>query len=323
MIDELKALRAVIQHRSLTGAAAALHLTQSAISRRIQQLEETLGGDLLDRTSRPPTPTPLGNRIYERSQSILVAIDQLLLLASENAAPAGILRIGVTHAISDAVIAATAGRLTAAFPLLDLRLRTAWSPSLTDLISNGALDAAVILLPSGGRPSPAVDGERIASLEVVIVQSKAHPTFAGKVRMSELADQRWILNPQGCGYRAEIERAIGLVGKNLRVMIDTYGMDIQLRMIASGMGIGVIPKKLLLASPARDELAIVNVQDFSVTLDMWVVHPSELGNLKSAVELFVAAIAADITTPKPTSITKSRPRSSPRKVSRSRSGKVR
>jgi DNA-binding transcriptional LysR family regulator len=56
MIDNLKALAAVIDNKSLTKAASRLSLTQSAISRRIQQLEEALGGTLLDRTQRPPSP---------------------------------------------------------------------------------------------------------------------------------------------------------------------------------------------------------------------------------------------------------------------------
>jgi DNA-binding transcriptional LysR family regulator len=55
MIDNLKALAAVIDNKSLTKAASRLSLTQSAISRRIQQLEEALGGTLLDRTQRPPS----------------------------------------------------------------------------------------------------------------------------------------------------------------------------------------------------------------------------------------------------------------------------
>ncbi len=51
--------------------------------------------------------------------------------------------------------------------------------------------------------------------------------------MTALAKEGWILNPQGCGYRAELERAIGEIGESLRVVVDTYGTEIQLRMIAS------------------------------------------------------------------------------------------
>ena len=56
MIDNLKAFAAVVDSKSLTKAASRLFLTQSAISRRIQQLEEALGGTLLDRTSDRRVP---------------------------------------------------------------------------------------------------------------------------------------------------------------------------------------------------------------------------------------------------------------------------
>jgi hypothetical protein len=80
MINNLKALAAVIDNKSLTKAAPRLSLTQSAISRRIQQLEETVGGALLDRNQRPPSPTALGRRVYEQSLPILRAVADLISL---------------------------------------------------------------------------------------------------------------------------------------------------------------------------------------------------------------------------------------------------
>src|SRR5260221_8233775 len=97
MIDNLKALAAVIDSKSLTKAASRLFLTQSAISRRIQQLEETLGGTLLDRTQRPPAATALGQRVYEQALPILRAVDQLVALTRRDAAPTRTLPIGMAH----------------------------------------------------------------------------------------------------------------------------------------------------------------------------------------------------------------------------------
>jgi DNA-binding transcriptional LysR family regulator len=87
MIDNLKAFAAVIDSKSLTKASSRLHLTQSAISRRIQQLEEVLGGPLLDRTQRPPSANALGRRVYEQSLPILRAVNDLMTLTRKDAAP--------------------------------------------------------------------------------------------------------------------------------------------------------------------------------------------------------------------------------------------
>src|SRR5271170_5187138 len=65
MIDNLQALVAVVEAQSLTKASARLYVTQSAVSRRLQQLEETPGASLFDRAQRPPAPTAMGLRVYE------------------------------------------------------------------------------------------------------------------------------------------------------------------------------------------------------------------------------------------------------------------
>src|SRR3981081_2456387 len=96
MFDNLKAFAAVVDGKSLNKAAARLHLTQSAISRRIQQLEEALGGALLDRTQRPPSPTALGRRVYEQSLPILRAVNDLMTLTRKDATPTGTVRFGLS-----------------------------------------------------------------------------------------------------------------------------------------------------------------------------------------------------------------------------------
>jgi len=70
MIENLQAIVAVVEAQSLTKASARLCVTQSAVSRRLQQLEETLGASLFDRTQRPPAPTALGLRVYEHALPI-------------------------------------------------------------------------------------------------------------------------------------------------------------------------------------------------------------------------------------------------------------
>jgi DNA-binding transcriptional LysR family regulator len=292
MIDELRAFTAVVDEKSLTKAASKLHLTQSAISRRIQQLEETLGASLLDRANRPPNPTLLGSRVYEKAVAILRDVDQLVALPREDAAPSGTLRLGVTHAVGDMILASSIKRMKQEFPLLDVRLRTEWSTGLSQQVIRGDLDAAVILLPAGAKPPAPLIGRYVTSLDVAIVQSKQRPAFDRGVSMSALAKEGWILNPQGCGYRAELERAIGETGENLRVAVDTHGTEIQLRMIASGLGLGVVPRSVLRASMSFEEISIVEVFDFSMTLDIWLVHLRELGNLTKAIDALRETVAA-------------------------------
>jgi DNA-binding transcriptional LysR family regulator len=291
MIDNLKALAAVIDTKSMTKAASRLCLTQSAISRRIQQLEDALGGAVLDRTQRPPSSTALGQRVYEQSLPILRAVDDLMTTTRKDAAPTGTLRFGMSQAIGDVILADAVEQLSVEFPTLDVRVRAGWGDSLAAQVGAGDLDAAIVMLPAGTRLAAPLIGRTIATVDVAIVQSRRRPRVRQAVALADLAKQDWILNPTGCGYRAGLESAVGESDRGLRVVVDTYGMEIQLRMIASGLGLGLVPRSVLRASASRNEIAIVEATGFAMQLNIWLIHLKEFGNLKRAIEALAATVA--------------------------------
>lgn len=292
MLEDLQALVAVVEARSITKASTTLHVTQSAVSRRLQHLEEVLGASLLDRAQRPPAPTALGVRVYEQAVPIVRAVEDLMAMTQEKSEPIGVMRLGVAQGIGDVVLADAVKRLQDGFPRLDLRLRTDWSRGLSQQVADGGLDAALVMLPATSSPSSGLQGRYLAPVRTVIVQEKKRSRFRRPVRLVHLAKEAWVLNPLGCGYRAAIESAMGQRDGDLRVAIDTYGTDVQLRMVAAGHGLGLVPVGALRASPVREQIAIVDVSDFSLSLDAWIIHRRQPGNLRKALEAVVAVVAA-------------------------------
>lgn len=129
MIDDLKTFVTVIDEASLTRAADILCVSQSAISKRIQRLEQLLGAELFDRDSKPPRPTALANRVYEQAVTLLGAWSHLLDVAHEGAAPSGTFRFGLPHAVADATLFDAVLKMNELFPALEIRLHTEWSPA--------------------------------------------------------------------------------------------------------------------------------------------------------------------------------------------------
>jgi DNA-binding transcriptional LysR family regulator len=146
-------------------------------------------------------------------------------------------------------------------------------------------------LTSPSRPPEGFAGRFITTLEVLVVQCKRKPLTDRHTDIEALANQPWILNPQGCGYRAALERAMGSTGKNIHLSVDTHGTEMQLRMVAAGLGLGLIPRKVLNRCSSFNDLTVVEVNDFSLRLDIWLVHPSQVGNLKQATELVGQTVA--------------------------------
>ena len=285
MLEELKAFTAVVDRSSLTKAADALALTQSAVSRRVQQLEEMLGATLLDRSSRPPTATAVGRRVYQSATALLRDLDRLMGIPKDDGEPSGTLRLGLPQVVADVALFEAAVGLKAAFPGLDLRCRTEWSSGLQLQVTNGELDAAAVMVPSGSAPPARARGSFIATLDVLVVQSRQAPIARKPVSIADLAEQQWILNPQGCGYRAALQRAMEGVGKQVRLGIDLHGTETQLRLVAAGLGLGLAPTRLLADSRFLKDLCPVEVVDFALKLDLWLLRAPELGNLSRALEV--------------------------------------
>lgn len=285
LFEDLRAFIAVVDQRSLTRAAEALCLTQSAVSRRIQHLEDTLGAQLFDRNSRPPVPTALAHRVYEQALPLMLGARQLLDIPRDDIAPTGTFRVGLAQAAGEMVLFDAVRRLRSAFPSLDLQLHTQWSAPLRDQLEHGDLDAAVMLMPAGSTAPERLGGRFIASLPVVVVQSRHRPLLTASADIGSLAGQEWILNPLGCGYRAALERAMGGAGRKLRLIVDLIGTELQLQLVAAGMGLGLVPRHVLNASAWSDQLVEVDTPGFSLQLDVWVVHTLQMGNLKRAMAL--------------------------------------
>src|ERR687897_2516704 len=103
-IADMQALVAVVETGSLAHAAVKLHLTQPAVTRRIQRLEETLGLRLLDRDSKPARPTPDGRAAYTECVRVLAAADGLKAVAGRRPDGDAMLRLGVSHGAGDLVL---------------------------------------------------------------------------------------------------------------------------------------------------------------------------------------------------------------------------
>jgi DNA-binding transcriptional LysR family regulator len=283
MIDELRSFVTVVEEASLTRAAHKLCVTQSAISKRIQRLEEVLDAQLLDRNSKPPVVTALAHRIHEHAVPLLAAFDRLMRISKEDGAPSGRLRFGLPHAIADIILFDILTAMRDTFPTLDVTLQSEWSPSLLRLLHSGILDVAAIMTPKG-TPPEGYAHRLVAEVEVVIVQSSERPLIPRHASLSAIASKEWILNPEGCGYRAALQHAVETAGRSLNVKADTYGSEMQLQLIASGLALGLVPKSVLESSVWARRLEAVTVARFAPKLDVWLVFPEQLGNLKRAVQ---------------------------------------
>ncbi|WP_448681227.1 LysR family transcriptional regulator [Pseudomonas nicosulfuronedens] len=288
-IDDIDAFVAVIRNASLSQAAESLGLTQSAITRRVQSLEESLGVELLDRNTKPLKPTAAGRRVFEQCLRVLREVDGLRELVASDSPPSGVLRLGVPQSIGEVVLLEALRRLAGEYPELRAQVSSGWGSHLLARMENAELDAAVVLFPPSKVFPDDLGATPLGRVELCVVAAKDCDAQAR--RLLDCYQHGWVLNPDGCGFRAGLQRALADQGLGLQLNLETFGSELQLGLVAEGRGLGLVPAPALERSRYREQLRVLQLADFQPLIQLWLVRPRLLGNLETPARLFGAAVA--------------------------------
>ena len=192
---ELRHLRyftAVAEESSFTGAARRMHVTQQVLSAQVRQLEETLGVQLLDRTSRGVALTPAGAAFLESARDTLASLDRAVA-AAHNAARAvtGELTVGLSVAAGGALPTALLAAFEQAEPGIRVRLRTFELDQPAAGLLDHSAGAAFVRPPVA---APGIEIRPLAEEPRVFVLPSGHP-LAGQhsLKLADVAGLPWVV----------------------------------------------------------------------------------------------------------------------------------
>lgn len=284
-LDDIAAFMSAVRCQSIIHAAESLQLTQPAITRRIQNLEQDLGVALLDRNTKPLKPTAIGLRVYEQCRAILREMDTLRELVASDTTPSGSLRLGVPQTLGDVVLPNAFKSMRVAYPDVQTQVISGWGTHLVNKLEKGELDAVATLFPAGKVFPKGILSEAMGSMNLLVVCAQSMP-LKRSGKLIDYYQYGWILSPDGCGFRASLHRTLLEQGLELRLNLETFGVELQLELVAQGLGLGLVPEPLFKRSAHQEDLAVVSLRDFKPLVDLWLLQPRFLGNLQGAVDLF-------------------------------------
>ena len=297
MLDDLHALVEFAQAGSMAGAAGRLFRTPSAISRQLQRLEAAFGAELLDRSVKPPRLNSLGSKVLEQARDLLQRTEALKSLASRDAEPHGLMRIGLAHPVAEGTLVEPIRALTETYPKVRLLLLSERTPELFNRVIAGELDVAVVPLPEGKTAPPPLLTNIIATDRVEIVRSAASNVDGD---WKSLGRAPWVLNPPGCFLRAGLIDRMGLAGLAPMIAAEIHNMHLQLAFVQSGYGLGLLPARFIAGNNALETIEVLRPPSFELHMSVATVRVGQLGALERAVELLEHGIrdlfqAADAT----------------------------
>lgn len=169
-LQQLEQFVALARARNFTRAATELNLSQSALSRAIQRLEEQIGQPLFERKPREVVLTDLGELLLERAKEILNLVDDTFLLLSD-AGRHGRVRLGAIPTIAPYFLPSLLRSFSTAHPDISILVQEDTTEHLLKRCSHGEIDLAILALPLLAKY---LEIEPLFDEELLLVVSSGH-----------------------------------------------------------------------------------------------------------------------------------------------------
>ncbi|MET1412027.1 LysR family transcriptional regulator [Roseibium sp. HPY-6] len=287
-INDLRALVALADAGSVGRAALMLGLTQPALSRRIQNLETHLEVTLVDRTSKPLTLTSTGRRVLDQGRHLLRSLSELEASCREADQATGPLRLGVAYGLAEDVLAGPLTELRQQFPHVELVVKTGWTKQLLEELDHAVLDGVIGYFPIEG--ADVTRQKRTLGQESVAVVAPRDWHISTKLDGFLRDNVSWVLNPSACSFRSALEAMLEKRDLPLRVSMEVIGRELQLSLIARGVGMGLCPVCSLEKSAHASGVQVLNLDDVNIRTDIALVLGKGTSDLSDPFETLCAAV---------------------------------
>lgn len=253
----LKTFLAVARSRNITRAAEAVNLAQSSVSDQIQSLEAELGAALFTRSKSGLEPTAAGLALKPIAEELL-RLDgeaRAAVLAAVGRT-SGALTIGALETIASARLAPWLPGFQAGHPDITVRMKVADSGTLRHLLEDGDIDVAFCFERQDGAKGAAEEllaRRTIGAEPLVLVAAPAQATAPRD--LADLAALRFVATEPGCVYRHMFDAAfaeVDMIPPQPAAEVGSIGAIA--RLVATGAGLGLIPRLAVSDALARGEL---------------------------------------------------------------------
>lgn len=240
-------------------AARALHITQPALTARIQALEAALGARVLERTGRGLELTEAGRAFLPYAERALGAMDEGRAVVGEIArGGAGRLTIGTAPAVGNYVLPGLLRRYVERWPDVQLAVRSGHSEEIAEQVAGGEVDIGLVRQ----RDYRGLDVRLLYDDELRLVVPPGHAfQAAAAVTVERLATERLILFDRSSSFFELTNSLFRAAGVEPRGTLELDTIDAAMQMVKAGLGVALLPAVSTAGDIARGALAAVRLAD--------------------------------------------------------------
>jgi DNA-binding transcriptional LysR family regulator len=247
--DQLITFAAVAEHRNISRAAVALHLSQPAVSGQLRQLQDEFGEPLYQRDGRGVRLTPAGEQLANYATRLRETWRQAHAYRDAlRGLEQGTLRIGASTTPASYLLPYLIADFHRRYP--DVSVHTADGNTTEIVGALGSVDIAMIEGPAGADLPPDTAVHAWREDEIVAIVPRSHPLAqaaqeapegaCGRVELAAFGAYPLVLREAGSGVRQSVERAFARAGVPMRVVLEIAGVEGVKEAVRAGMGIGFV-----------------------------------------------------------------------------------
>lgn len=270
-LSQLKAFLAVAQDGSFSRAAEKLYLTQPAVSKQIQALEEALGMRLFDRVGRSILLTEAGNILRDHAHIVFQTLEEARETITQlRGLQRGHLRISAASTIGTYMLPQPLGELKAQFPGIEISLAITNKAQVVQQVLNHEVELGFV-----GPPVEPAELEREEYLldELVLILAPTHRLAREEsVGVAELAEEVFILREQGSGTREIMEEELGRVHVSLKKAMELGSTEAIKQAVAANLGVSIVSKFAISLEILQGRLAVARLPDLNLSRQLFVIH---------------------------------------------------
>lgn len=258
-LTDLRIFMAVASEGNLSRGALRCHLAPSSVSLRLKGLEEAVGTALFTRDSRGVVLTRAGRVMLEHAQRCMAQLEQMHadLLPFAQGLTGHLTFYANNNAISSHLPADLA-RFFTAYPSVRITLQERLSADVVAAVASGRADIGVVALST---PHPDLDYLPYRLDQLVVLAPRTSAIAAqGSIAFADCLREPFISLQQGAALHTFLMNQAAALGGRLDLRVQVSGYRSVARLVASGAGIGIVPRSAIESSDL-EQVACVALAD--------------------------------------------------------------
>jgi DNA-binding transcriptional LysR family regulator len=268
---QLQLFLALAEHKSITTAARACHVTQPTVSMQLRELADAVGMPLYEQIGKRLFLTDAGRALVDTARAM---VDEWAGFEQRIDAMKGLRRGRLRLAVVSTAqyfVPGLLGSFCERYPEMDIALELLNRDAVVARLRDNRDDLYIMSMPP---TDMALEQHAFLRNPLVVIAPRAHPLAARRgLALEELAGERFILRERGSGTRLACDAHFQAQGFAPRVRLELGSNEAIKYSVAASMGLAVVSRHALSAALADEPVAVLDVADFPMMSHWWTLYP--------------------------------------------------